>query len=104
MTVHANAHRIGNARMHRAMHTTNERTTHMTTTERPIHLYVRVAGHAGVWELDGPAHVLTDDDMFEHPTLVLVHQVADPGRWAVVEGSDVTPFTPTAITTDEAVA
>lgn len=50
--------------------------------------YVRVAGHAGVWELDGPALVLTDDDMFEHPTLVNVHQAADPGHFAVVEAAD----------------
>lgn len=58
--------------------------------------YVRVAGHAGVWEHDGPAHVITDDQVFEHPSLVVVHQVADPGRVAVVEAADVTPFTPIA--------
>lgn len=70
----------------------------------PAGPYVRVAGHAGVWELDGPALVLTDDDCFEHPSLVNVHMVADPGRFAVVDAADLTPFTPIAVAEDQTAA
>lgn len=56
----------------------------------------QVTGHAGRWVLEGPAHVLTDDQVFEHPTLVVLHQLVDPERVIVAEIADVQPFTPIA--------
>jgi hypothetical protein len=84
------AHQAGTARMNLALAAYAE--------QHPASNYVRVAGHAGVWHYDGPCHVLGDEEMFEHPTLVLVHQVVDPERVAVVEANDLTPFAPHAVT------
>lgn len=92
MTTSAAAHKAGNARMTRALALYGKSHTQERTTPMTQPTYVRIVGHAGVWEVDGPALVLTDDDCFEHPTLLVAHQVADPGRFAVIEPHDVQPF------------
>lgn len=93
------AHKIGNARMVRALAEYDRTHPRPAPKERttPMTAYIRIRGHAGVWEIDGPALVLTDDDCFEHPTMLVAHQVADPGRFAVIEPGDTIPFTVEAV-------
>ena len=54
--------------------------------------HYRVEGHAGLWWYRGPAVVVTDDDTFEHPDLVLMAQAADPDNVVVVEPELVSEF------------